>query len=340
MYEEKCEQQNMATYPFFLKKLALIEKLAKKQKQKQRANSTTYITKCSGCTYEKFYRLGNIIWSNNVKHSIEQHQSYPSHYFIMVIINTCLIDNRIINPPVQIPPEKISSFRYIPLHYNKLLIIDALMQQGSYPRYENNDRYIYSEHSGVLILNNHVIDNIIVFTESSRIDPKDGDIYLPTNTELLAEHEYIFHTHPNATVYGGRIADGIIYEFPSSNDILNFVKYYNSGKVLASIVIVPEGIYLIRPIRFVDKLPLSLALYEKLFSFILELEQTAIRDLMEVTELTDADRFHQYVGYNFTYIEAFNKFIRHANLFIEYYPREKKNGEWCLRQINLPFVDK
>ena len=36
----------------------------------------------------------------------------------------------------------------------------------------------------------------------------------------------------------------------------------------------------------------------------------------------------------------YNKFIQPNNLFIEFYPREKKNNEWCLRQINLPFIEK
>ena len=36
----------------------------------------------------------------------------------------------------------------------------------------------------------------------------------------------------------------------------------------------------------------------------------------------------------------YNKFIEHLNLFVEYYPREKINGEWHLRPFNLPYIEK
>jgi len=35
----------------------------------------------------------------------------------------------------------------------------------------------------------------------------------------------------------------------------------------------------------------------------------------------------------------YNKFIKPMNIYVEYYPREKKNGEWCLRTINLPYME-
>src|SRR5438105_2479370 len=82
---------------------------------------------------------------------------------------------------------QIKNFNYITLHYNKLLIIDALMDQGSYPRYslwdqmDGHEKFIYSEHSGVITVKNDSINNIIVSAETNRIDATDKNIYLPIN---------------------------------------------------------------------------------------------------------------------------------------------------------------
>ena len=144
-----------------------------------------------------------------------------------------------------------------------LLIIDALVKQGSYPRYivDNNSvkKYIYSEHSGVLNLtSNDKINNVVVSTESSRIDSHDTNIYLPINTDILSKHEFLFHTHPNTTTYAGRMNEGIIYELPSANDILNFVKYHNNGVAQASIIAAPEGIYVVRLIVYEKQLDITM----------------------------------------------------------------------------------
>jgi hypothetical protein len=354
IYYEACNKSMMPSYPFFISKLKQIQNLSKKIYPKHIETydvslQSIIITndKCNNCNIKKFYKLGQIVWANNLKHKIETHQSYPSEYFIKIILNTCVINNIIVNPPIEINHDQISTFTYIPLHYNKLLIIDALMHQGSYPRYllpknkaNNDDKYIYSEHSGVISVKNRVIDNIIVSAETERVDINDDTIYLPINTEILGKYEYLFHTHPNALKYAGRINDGVIYEFPSANDVFNFVKYHNEGKAQASIVITPEGSYVIRPIYYQKKYNIDPKIFYFLRKFILKLEKMAIRKIGKaITKISDPDIFHQLVGSNFSYIDMYNKFIEPTNLFIEFYPREKKNDEWCLRQINLPYID-
>ena len=359
IYYEECNKITMPTYSFFIYKLKQIQKLCKKIYPKdiaqyiQSTQSTQILqskimtNKCDGCNIKIFYKLGKIIWPDILEHKMKIHQSYPSEYFIKIIINTCVIKDYIINPPIGINPEYINMFTYIPLHYNKLLIIDALMHQGSQPRYllENNKigmgkKYIYSEHSGVISIKNKIIDNIIVSTETERIDINDSNIYLPINTENFAKYTYLFHTHPNTSKYAGRIKEGIIYEFPSANDVLNFIKYHNEGKVQASIIITPEGSYVIRPIIYSDKFEIKISFFDHLKKFILELEKLAIEKIKPfVTKISDPEIFHNVIGSNFTYIKMYNKFIRENNLFIEFYPREKKNGEWCLRQINLSYID-
>jgi len=341
-YYEKCDQVTMPTYFFFLDKLEKIQSLSKKIIK----DDVSVNNSCIKCNTKNFYQLGNIIWSSKIKHKIKTHQSYPSEYFIKIIINTWIINNTIVNPPIEINANQISSFNYIPLHYNKLLIIDALMNQGSSPRYSvpdngQKDKFLYSEHSGVISVKNKRIDNIIVSAETNRMDTTDNTILLPINTEILGKYQYLFHTHPNNSNYGGRMKDGIIYEFPSTNDLFNFIKYYNEGKPQASLIVSPEGSYLIRPIRYVKKYNIKYDAFHHLKDYILKLEKMAIEKFQPyMSKISNPDFFHTKIGSDLTYINLYNKHINPTNLFIEFYPREKKNGEWCLRQINLPYIER
>lgn len=304
MIVEKYDKTTMSEYPFFNEKLKKIEKL------------------CS-------YKLGNIIWS-------KKKDMYPSEYFIQIIMNIVIINDYIINPPLHLNYEDINHFKYIPLTYNKLLIIDALMIQGSFPRYSNDNKFIYSEHSGGIIIKDDKVINIIVSTQTDRIDPNDKTIFLPTNTKDLYKYPYLFHTHPNTKEYGGRLNEGIIYEFPSANDIYNFMKYHDEGKTQGSLIVAPEGSYFIRPI-FLHKYNNLEKYFNKIVSFISKLEKIAINNIPNVN-IHIPDNFHKYIGNNLIYIKMFNKFIKPLNIFIEYYPRIKINNEWCLREINLPFL--
>lgn len=160
---------------------------------------------------------------------------------------------------------------------------------------------------------------------------------------MFKNYEYLFHTHPNTITYAGRFNEGILYEFPSANDVFNFIKFYNEGKAQASIVVAPEGIYVIRPIYYQKKYKINQMVFHSLRKFILKLERLAVKKIKSLepatTNITDADVFHENVGKNFSYIKMYNRFIEPYNLFIEYYPREKKNNEWCLRPINLPYIE-
>lgn len=360
IYYEKCDKITMPSYLFFIDKLKQIQKITDKIYPKKidtynEALQSIILTnnkcqECHECQITKFYKLGNIMWSNRVRHKIESHQSYPSEYFIKVIINICIIEDTIVNPPIELDSNKNNLnniFNYIPLQYNKLLIIDALLHQGSYPRYSAiknepiyKEKFIYSEHSGVISVKNNIIDNIIVSTETNRVDVNDDNIYLPINTETLSNYEFFFHTHPNTSTYGGRIKEGIIYEFPSANDLFNFIKYRTEGIVQASVIVAPEGIYVIRPITFQRSHPINSDIFHNLRKFIIKLEKNALKKLNPIiSKISDPDTFHQKVGFNLDYIGMYNKFIESMNLFIEFYPREKKNNEWCLRQISLPYIE-
>lgn len=327
IYHEKCMESDKKIPAGFTKKLREIQKILLRDTQSNITNDNIY------------YKLGNIVWSDDLINKITNQSSFPSSYFIDIVSHTDVYGNKIINPPLQLEKKFIKNFHYIPLDYNKLLIIDALMDQGSCPRYKNKDRFIYSEHSGVISISDGKADQIIVSTNTNRTDIGDDSIYLPINTPIMGEHEYLFHTHPNTMTYGGRVNEGVLYELPSANDIFNFIKYYNEGKALASLIVAPEGAYLIRPIYFVPEYDIRPNLFHYLRKFIIKLEKNAIKKYKKIIpKLSNPDVFHQKVGSDYKYIDLYNKFIKPANLYVEYYPREKKNGEWVLRQINLPYV--
>lgn len=338
IYYEKCNNNTMITYPIFFKKL---KKIQKRSKLIDNICEVKEINKYYLYATTKYYRLSNIIWPNNIKYYINKHNKYPSEYFVKIIMCTQISKKYIINPPIILDKNEINYFFYIHLHYNTLLILDALFFQGSYPRYQKENKYIYSEHAGVISIKDRMIDNIIVSSKTNRIDINDDTIFLPSNSPDFMNYNILFHTHPNTMLYGGRLKEGILYEFPSVNDIFNFIKSHNNGNIQISIIISPEGTYVIRQIENKKNILMNIDVYNNLKDFVLELEKLAISDNIHIiNKISNPDIFHKYISQNYKYIILYNKFIEKQNLFIEYYPREKKNNEWCLKQIDLQYISK
>lgn len=321
IYFEKCNCSIMVSTNKFVEKLKRVQKLVgeidvpnKNKLLKNRCGDNI----CERCVSDRYHKLGNIVWNSNIAHKIEHHNQYPSEYFIKILSNIVVFDNFIINPPIHILRSQTTSFNYIKLDHNKLLIIDALVNQGSYPQYILNNKgkkkLIFSEHSGAISVSNKKIDNIIISAETDRIDPNDSKIFLPKNTSILSNYMYIFHTHPNTINYAGRIKDNIIYEFPSANDIFNFIKYYNEAVVQVSIVVAPEGLYAIRPVDI--NLPIldNFSNFEILKTFIGNIELTASNRFKYIKNLSDPDVFHKNVAQELKYIKILNSFLKKMNI--------------------------
>ena len=98
----------------------------------------------------------------------------------------------------------------------------------------------------LLDFNNSGLEKIIISGNTSRVDANDDVIFLPKNMIDAFDYEYIFHTHPPTPKQGARANVGILYEFPSISDLFHFMDHYNEGKTQGSIVIAPEGMYIIR----------------------------------------------------------------------------------------------
>ncbi|BCS83138.1 hypothetical protein QLL95_gp0985 [Cotonvirus japonicus] len=342
IYFVKCDNDYIHKYTLFTSKLKTLQKYCRIINVDELSNLISDKSIVDHCNI--YYIISNIIWCNNIEHNMKKYHKFPSKYFVDVIINTCCINDTIINPPIVLSNKNLS-IKYISLSRNKLLIIDALMNQGSKQIYSvpktrtsQKKKYVYSEHSGVLTIKKNLIDNIIVSAQTSRLDMNDSNIYLPYNVDMLDKYEFLFHTHPNSSKYAGRLDDGVLYEFPSANDIFNFMKYHNNGIAQASLIATPEGMYVIRPI-FWKKYVIDMEFYANLKDFIMKIEKLAIKRLtVDKNQLSNPDIFNEVVGQNMRYIGLYNEFVKSHNIFVEYYPRINKNNEWYLRKIYLQYV--
>ena len=291
------------------------------------------------------YVLGNFCWSTDIFNKIAS-KEYPEDIFCKIIYKIVVDKNYIVNPPIIINKNSICDLDYVRITHNQQLIFDALWKQGSNKRYLADSHCVqggmlYSEHSGGVVVKNAKVDNIYVFTDNDRIDVADSDILLPRNNNHYNKCHYLFHTHPNSKVNGGRINEGILYEFPSASDIFNFIKYYNEGCALASIVVAPEGEYVIRPIKLVNKFEHKPATYYYLRKIIVSLEKKAINDKKDVIKrLHEEDVFYNEIAKDITYIRLLNELIQATNIHIEYYPRVKIAKEWMLNSIDLCYFEK
>jgi len=336
LYYEFCREKEMVFYPDFFQRLSLLEKCLTTRLEKDFKMS--HLINCSRKKYA-VYQLSSFVWPEGIRHYIKKHQSYPSHPFVQMIMHTACHQKFVCNPPSFVDPQKIDKIKYILLSANNILILDSLMKEGSHPRYIYEDKYIYSEHSGVLVMKNNKIESVIVSTLTNRIDPADTEIYLPINITEFENYPFLFHTHPNQGHYGGRISNGILYEFPSASDIYNFIKYGSTGKAQSSLIIAPEGLYNIKILSLLSPVP-DAHWFDELKNFILHLEKTALKKNKKfLNQLGNADIFHQKIGADTTYITEYNKFLRPKNLIIEYYPRQKVNGEWILPSIYLQYFE-
>lgn len=241
---------------------------------------------------------------------------------------------------------------YCLLNTNGLNIIDSLYEEGSNKIYIENSKNIYnskinrfSEHSGFIYFNNYKLDKIIVLNDS-RIDKNDPLIYLPQNSLEALKVDYIFHTHPKTPFIGSRSIDGIIYEFPSISDILHFIEHHNSGKLLGSIVITPEGIYIIHKLNFnrsIIKLDYDI--------FINDIEKTYIHCYNEsiykynsfiksFKNKSKISYFYKTIAQNFEYINIINKSLSNYDIYIDYFPRVNLQGSdhWIFPNIYVPII--
>lgn len=246
---------------------------------------------------------------------------------------------------------------------NQLNILDGLYEVGSNKIYIEKNKNIaeskitrFSEHSGFIYFDStNKVSNINIIS-GSRVDQSDPTIYMPKNCLEALKVDYIFHTHPKTPYIGSRIKNGIIYEFPSISDIIHFIEHHNNGRLLGSIIIAPEGLYIIRKNNFnrknisvdydilvIDLEEIFLQCYNDSFEKYssLDYNEHKVKNEIKLPE----DFFYKKISRNYDYINKINKVLTKYDIFIDYYARtyfsksQFVSNEWIFDDIYLPFIN-
>jgi hypothetical protein len=327
--------------------LKYIKLICKKSKKKQKN------THCEFC-YKTFTNV-YLFNKKNLKVEISDSDIHllNKHY----VINTDLYKK------ICISDLDIDSFNieWNLFNTNSINIINGLYEIGSNQIYTEKNKNIketkisrYSEHSGFIYFDKNKITNINVIT-LSRVDQADPLIYMPKNCLEALKVNYIFHTHPKTPYIGSRIKNGILYEFPSISDIIHFIDHHNNGKLFASIVIAPEGIYIIRKNNF-DLNPIIID-YDILISDLDNIFMECYNDSYLKYSFINYKKhkldneiklpenfFYKQVASNYEYIQKINDVLIKYDLFIEYYARTYYNkpiiaiDKWVIDDIYLPAI--
>lgn len=240
---------------------------------------------------------------------------------------------------------KSNKKNYIKVKRNQLLLLDALLNDGGYSKkyLDRSNKVRFSEHSGHLGLNNSSIDRIIVSAKTTREDADDKEILLPHNLSDTYEYEYFFHTHPPTPYPGSRAKDGIIYEFPSISDIFHFIDHYNMGKTIGSIVIAPEGYYIIYPKNFsIKKIKYDIEIEDEIIEK-METDNNLIQEkaLLKYGDVFDENFYYSNISTDTSFLKMFNSMVNkyldnQLKIIIKNRHKDKLTGKWILKNLYLP----
>lgn len=217
---------------------------------------------------------------------------------------------------------------------NDLFILDALMHDGSQQKYSHSHSNLkYSEHGGLLDFDKHGLERIIVTTHKES-DRKDPEIYFPVVSEDVEDYEFMYHTHPPTPTPGARSKIGIVYEIPSLSDIETFIITYIEGKTQGSIIVAPEGFYVIRALKKTLK-PDDYQLNELMHNIMYMNYKYAEKYKFHVT----VDIFYKHIITNSKLQVKLKQLIeKYTNdeLTIDYFKRKKDStGNWTVKKLYL-----
>jgi hypothetical protein len=356
----KCDyDHNNIPFPFpkqkkskidnnFISKLIKIENIliSEKKYKKYKKPKKCLITNKKNVT-KKLFNLLNIHWEDSLIYYIKKFKIKPTNEFIKFINNIFYDKNNNfsyikknitktfkINSIAFVRGEKNS----IKITHNQIRIIDALMNEGGIvKKYKYGKHFVYSEHSGLLDFKNSSLQKIIINTKKSRIDSLDKEIYMPNNMIEAYDFEYMFHTHPPTPKPGARAKNGILYEFPSTSDIFHFIEHYNNGVTQGSIIVAPEGLYIIRTYGLKSPDEQIFIKNEYKTENIIDNVMNDIQDLAidKFGTKFKTNYFYSTIAQNKTFIKKLNNTLKKYNILIDYKPRKKVNNRWIIGDIIL-----
>ena len=151
------------------------------------------------------------------------------------------------------------------------------------------------------------------------------------------------HTHPPTPYPGGRAKDGILYEFPSISDIFHFIDHYNMGKTIGSLVVAPEGYYLIQPKNFsIKKIKYDVELEDEIFES-MENENTDIQEkaLIKFGADFDQEYYFQKIANSDEFVKMFDQMVNkylgnQLKITLKHRVKDKLSGKWIIDKLYLP----
>lgn len=229
--------------------------------------------------------------------------------------------------------------KYYKISRNQLLILDALLYDGSVKKYIDSKKNMrYSEHFGLFDFDSHKLEKIVISGNSVREDEDDIEILFPNDPIDIIDYEFMFHTHPPTP---GRVQNGIIYEFPSIHDIFHFIEYFNKGITQGSLIIAPEGIYVITVKNNIKKIKYNLLQEEKMFDDLEDfLSQIHLESINKYGSKFDKKFYYNTIINDKYFINKFNSYIKkifNNQIKIKYHNRvyDKKTNSWIIKSLYL-----
>jgi len=240
---------------------------------------------------------------------------------------------------------KSNKKKYIKIKRNQLLLLDAMLNDGGYNKkyVDKTNNLRYSEPSGNLGFNSSSFERIIVSGKTNREDKDDKEILLPNDLSDSYTYRYFFHTHPPTPHPGGRAVDGIIYEFPSISDIFHFIDHYNMGNTIGSIVVTPEGYYIIYPASFkIKKIKYDQDIEDEIFEKMTE-ENNNIQALAynKYGSTFTEEFYYKTIANDITYLNLFNKMVNkylnnQIKIIIKHRTKDSLTNKWIIKELYLP----
>tara|TARA_B100000902_G_scaffold399416_1_gene470154 strand:- start:5602 stop:6351 length:750 start_codon:yes stop_codon:yes gene_type:complete len=226
--------------------------------------------------------------------------------------------------------------RYIKISKNQLRILESLYLDGSKDKkyLDSKNKLRYTEHSGLLDFGKSRLQRIIINAKQNISDKQDHTILLPDNMPDAIDFEYIFHTHPATPHPTARIIEGILYEFPSVSDLLHFIEHHNEGRTQGSLIITPEGLYIIKCLN--DKNEIRINNENRLINYLQqEIDMIQDRAMEKYLDNISIKTFYKKIINDTSFINMYNELIKTINLKIFYKPRINYNNNWILDDLYL-----
>jgi len=226
--------------------------------------------------------------------------------------------------------------RYIKISKNQMRILESLYLDGSKDKkyFDSKNKLRYTEHSGLLDFGKSTLQRIIINAKQNISDKNDDTILLPDNMPDAFDFEYMFHTHPATPNPTSRLIEGILYEFPSVSDLFHFIEHHNAGRIQGSIIITPEGLYIIKCIN--SNIKINIDNENKVMKYLHnEIDSIQEKAIKKYSDKISIDKFYTKIAQDKTYIDMYNQLIKNMNLKIFYKPRSLYNKKWILNELYL-----